>query len=152
MACLCAGVTFAEIDEAIAADREATVASLGEALGCGLQCGSCVPVLKEALGEVAWYPAAASVKPITRARDERGLERLIYRVDITLRDDRPYPVVQPGQHIVLRGATEAGFVERTYTVVGQDLESRRLTVAIRRKPGGAFTPWLLREDGNVRFV
>lgn len=152
MACLCAGVTFAELDEAIAADPQPTVASLGAALGCGLQCGSCVPVLKESLGEVAWYPASASVKPITRASDERGLERLIYRVDITLRDDRPYPVVQPGQHIVLRGATDEGFVERTYTVVGQDLQARRLTVAIRRKPGGAFTPWLLRDDGDVRFI
>ena len=40
---MCAGVSFAELDEAVAGDRNASVESLGAALGCGVQCGSCLP-------------------------------------------------------------------------------------------------------------
>jgi ferredoxin-NADP reductase/bacterioferritin-associated ferredoxin/nitrate reductase cytochrome c-type subunit len=153
VACLCAGVSFAELDQAIADDRAHTVASLGDALGCGVQCGSCVPAIQEALGEVAWFPAIATARPITRARELQGLERLIYKVDIALRDQRPYPVVQPGQHVVLRATTDQGVVERTYTVVAQNIPARRLTVAVRRKPGGHFTPWLLQGvDGGTREI
>jgi predicted CXXCH cytochrome family protein len=112
-----------------------------------------VPAIKEALGEVAWFPATASAKPITRSRDLRGLERLIYKVDIALRDQRPYPAVQPGQHVVLRATTERGVIERTYTVVAQNTLSRRLTVAVRRKPDGQLTPWLLQGvDGGTREI
>ena len=53
VACLCAGVSLAEVQEAIASDASATLQSLGEVLGCGVQCGSCVPVLREALGQDA---------------------------------------------------------------------------------------------------
>jgi ferredoxin-NADP reductase/bacterioferritin-associated ferredoxin len=144
MACLCAGVSGAELDEAIAADPTATVKSLGASLGCGLQCGSCIPTLNEALGQVAWFAATASCRPITRARDFAGMERLIYKVELALHGDRPYPVVMPGQHAVLRVLVDGRPVERTYTVVAQDEPGRRLTVAIRRKPEGTLTPWLLR--------
>lgn len=153
MACLCAGVSFAELDEAIAEDHACTVESLGATLGCGVQCGSCVPAIREALGEVAWFPATASSRPITKASELRGLERLIYKVDISLRDQRPYPAVQPGQHVVVRAGTDRGVVERTYTVVAQDLQARRLTIAVRRKPEGQLTPWLLQGvDGGVREI
>lgn len=152
IACLCAGVTHAELAEAIAEDRHASVASLGASLGCGVQCGSCLPAIKEALGELAWFPAVATARPITRAADARRLQRLIYKVEIALRDRHPYPVVQPGQHVVLRAQTEAGPIERTYTVVAQDVEGRKLSVAVRRKPSGVFTPWLLKgaHEGQVR--
>jgi ferredoxin-NADP reductase/bacterioferritin-associated ferredoxin len=136
-------VSFAELDAAIAEDPQASVAALGASLGCGVQCGSCLPAIREALGELAWFPATASARPITRSRELRGMERLIYRVDLQLHGDQPYPVVQPGQHVVLRGETEQGAVERTYTVIAQDVAARRLAVAIRRKPDGRFTPWLL---------
>ena len=152
IACLCAGVTFAELDEVIAEDRNATVRSLGDALGCGIQCGSCLPAIKEALGEVAWFPATATARAITKSRDGRGLQRLIYKVDIALRDRRPYPVVLPGQHVVLRAETGQGVVERTYTVIAQDVEARRLSVAVRRKPGGVLTPWLLHGDTGPREI
>ena len=148
MACLCAGVSLAELDECIAADPNATVHSLGVTLGCGIQCGSCVPVLREALGQDAWYPANAWCRPLTKARDLRGVDRLIYKVEIALRDARQYPVAKPGQHVVLRGETEQGPIERTYTVVAQDVDAGRLTVAIRRKPGGQLTPWLLQQLGE----
>jgi ferredoxin-NADP reductase/bacterioferritin-associated ferredoxin len=149
-ACLCAGVSYAELEDAIASERGCSVESLGASLGCGVQCGSCIPAIKEALGEVAWFPATAACKPITKAREQRGLERLIYKVEISLHGDNSYPVVLPGQHVVLRAQTDQGTVERTYTVVAQDLPGRRLTVAIRRKPEGALTPWLLQkvEDGG----
>lgn len=152
VACLCAGVSFAELDEAIAADRNCTLERLGAQLGCGLQCGSCVPALREALGEDAWYAAICGCKPITTARNVRARERLIYKVDIELEEDRPYPRVLPGQHVVLRGRTAHGVVERTYTVIGQDIEGGRLTVAVRRKPDGKLTPWLLPEDGTPRRI
>lgn len=150
LACLCAGTTFEELEDAIAADGDATLGSLGALLGCGVQCGSCVPAIREALGQVAWFAATATAKPITRSRDMRGTGRLIYKVDLALADGPAYPKVQPGQHVVLRAHTPRGVVERTYTVVAQDIASRRVTVAIRRKPEGSFTPWLLREDGQAR--
>ena len=143
LACFCAGVSLAELDDAIAADPAATVQSLGALLGCGVQCGSCVPALREALGQDAWFAATARARPLTKARDLGGAERLIYRVDIALENSAGYPVARPGQHVVLRGETAAGPVERTYTVVAQDVAAGHLTVAIRRKPGGQFTPWLL---------
>jgi ferredoxin-NADP reductase/bacterioferritin-associated ferredoxin len=154
LACLCGGVSFAELEEAISEDHAATVESLGEALGCGVQCGSCLPALREALGQVAWFPASASARAITRSGDRQGQQRLIYRVDIALAGAEPYPKVMPGQHVVLRADTEAGAVERTYTVVAQDLEARRLTVAIRRKPEGRLTPWLLQaaDGGGPRNI
>jgi ferredoxin-NADP reductase/bacterioferritin-associated ferredoxin len=149
LACLCGGVSFEELAEAIAEDQAATVESLGEALGCGVQCGSCLPALREALGQAAWFPASAAARAITRSGDRNGQQRLIYRVDMVLEGAEPYPKVQPGQHVVLRASTEAGVVERTYTVVAQDLQARRLTVAIRRKPEGRLTPWLLQAaDGS----
>ncbi|HEX2544179.1 MAG TPA: (2Fe-2S)-binding protein [Ramlibacter sp.] len=152
MACLCAGVSHAELQEAISADGEATLESLGATLGCGVQCGSCIPALKEALGQEAWYPAVATARAITRASELEGMERLIYKVDLALAGDRPYPVVLPGQHIVLRAQTEAGPVERTYTVVSQDVDGRRLTIAVRRKPEGVMTPWLLADEAPVRAI
>jgi ferredoxin-NADP reductase/bacterioferritin-associated ferredoxin len=151
MACLCAGVTNAELDATIAADPTASVVSLGATLGCGIQCGSCVPALKEALGEIAWFAASARTRPITRSRDLRGSERLIYQVEITLAGRHPYPVVQPGQHVVVRARTDDGVVERTYTVVAQDVGARRLTLGVRRNPKGRLTPWLLRE-GEARVI
>lgn len=150
--CLCAGVSQAELDEAIAADGDATVQSLGATLGCGLQCGSCIPALREALGQLAWFPATVSVRPITRARGLEGMERLIYKVELALDDGPPYPVVQPGQHVVLRARREDGDIARTYTVVAQDVAARKLSVAIRRKPEGEFTPWLLRDDTELRRI
>ena len=152
MACLCAGITRAELAEAIAASAQPTVESLGEALGCGTQCGSCLPLLKEALGEQAWFGATATARPLTRARDLQGIGRLIYRVDLAIDGERPYPKVQPGQHVVLRANVDGALVERTYTVVAQDIERQRLTVAIRRKPEGALTPWLLGEEGADRLI
>ncbi|MCC2633319.1 MAG: hypothetical protein K0S48_1205 [Ramlibacter sp.] len=152
VACLCANVTHAELADAVASDPSATLESLGATLGCGVQCGSCVPAIREALGEVAWFPARVAVKPITTASDLKGVERLIFRVELALEDGPPYPVVQPGQHVVLRGEDDQGVVERTYTVVSQDVVGRKLTVAIRRKPEGRFTPWLLRDDTVERRV
>ena len=143
VACLCAGVTHDELQQAIAADRGASVESLGAALGCGVQCGSCVPAIKEALGEVAWFAASARAVAITRSRNVEGLERLIFRVELSLRPDAQYPAVQPGQHVVLRAHTGEGLVERTYTVVAQDHIGRKLALGIRRTPGGKLTPWLL---------
>ncbi len=152
IACLCAGVLHAELREAIAADRAATVESLGAELGCGMQCGSCVPAIQEALGQRAWFAAVATARPMTRAPDEAGQQRLIYKVDLALAEDHPYPVVLPGQHIVVRARTEAGKVERTYTVVSQDVGRRRLAIAVRRKPDGAMTPWLLGTETPMRVV
>lgn len=154
MACLCAGVSCAEVEEAIAADPAATLESLGAALGCGLQCGSCIPALNEALGQQAWFSARACCRPITRARDLAGMERLIYKVDLALQGGQSYPVVLPGQHVVLRVLVEGRAVERTYTVVAQDHSGRRLTLGVRRKPDGVLTPWLLRlgEDAGGCLV
>lgn len=154
VACFCAGVTLAEVDEAVAATPDATLASLGQSLGCGLQCGSCVPVLQEALGQVAWFAATVSATPITRCSDLRRLERLVFRVDVSLAEEGPYPKARPGQHVVLRAHTPEGTVERTYTVVAQDLAARTVTLGIRRNPGGKMTPWLLDapQDGGVRRV
>ena len=143
IACLCAGVSLAEVDEVLAGDPACTVRKLGEVLGCGIQCGSCIPVLRAAVGEQAWFPASAACRPITTAREQRGMDRLIYKVDITLRDPHGYPAAKPGQHIVLRADTGQGIVERTYTVVAQDVAAGHLTVGIRRKPDGRLTPWLL---------
>lgn len=154
IACQCAGVTHAELDEAIACDPDADVASLGAALGCGLQCGTCIPAIREALGEVAWFAAVAQPAAITGARDVEALQRLIYKVEITLREKGSYPAVLPGQHVVLRASIGGELVERTYTVVAQDRPGRRLTVAVRRKPGGKMTPWLLDpdDDGTPRVL
>lgn len=149
IACLCAGVSHAELGEAIGADRNASLESLGATLGCGVQCGSCIPAIQEALGQEAWFPATATCRPITKAREARGRETLIYKVELALAGGRPYPTVLPGQHIVLRARTGQGLVERTYTVVAQNAAARKLTVAIRRKPGGEFTPWLLRTDEDA---
>jgi ferredoxin-NADP reductase/bacterioferritin-associated ferredoxin len=152
VACLCANVTHADLADAIASDPEATLESLGATLGCGVQCGSCIPAIREALGQVAWFPARVAIQPITTASELNGAERLIYRVELSLEAGPPYPVVQPGQHVVLRAEDEEGVVERTYTVVSQDVAGRRLTVAIRRKPEGRFTPWLLRDDTVERRI
>ena len=150
MACLCAGVSYADLDHAIAADGAASVDSLGAALGCGTQCGSCIPAIKEALGEVAWFAATVSSTPMTRATDSQGLERLIFRVEISLYEAGSYPLALPGQHVVLRARTDEGLVERTYTVVAQDQAARKLTIAIRRNPNGKLTPWLLEAcEGDV---
>ncbi|MDB5859795.1 MAG: hypothetical protein JWQ76_3484, partial [Ramlibacter sp.] len=140
---MCAGVTFAELDEAVAGDRDASVESLGATLGCGVQCGSCLPAIRETLGQVAWFAATAVARPITKARDLEGQERLIFRVDISLADGVGYPGALPGQHVVLRAVTGQGVIERTYTVVSQDLAAGQLTLGIRRTPGGQLTPWLL---------
>lgn len=143
IACLCAGVSYADLDDAIARDMAASIESLGATLGCGIQCGSCIPAIKEALGEVAWFAATVCPTPITRANCIAGLDRLIFRLEIVLCEDGHYPRVLPGQHVVLRATTEHGIVERTYTVVAQDLPARTLAIAVRRTPGGKMTPWLL---------
>lgn len=152
LACQCMGVTHGELAEAISADPDATVASMRESLGCGAECGSCVPTIQEALGQRAWFPAAAEARPITRSCDDRGRHRLIYRVELTLRGYDPYPQVQPGQHVVVRANTGSAVVDRSYTVVAQDAAGRRLTLAIRRCPEGELTPWLLDQTSGRRDV
>jgi ferredoxin-NADP reductase/bacterioferritin-associated ferredoxin len=152
VACQCAGVSFAEIDDAVAGDPGASVESLGATLGCGVQCGSCLPALREALGQAAWFAASAVARPLTRSRDLAGQDRLIFRVDITLAGDAAYPRALPGQHVVLRADAGQGVIERTYTVVSQDVAAGRITLGIRRTPGGAMTPWLLDPEAGARKI
>lgn len=150
--CQCTGVTYAEVEQARAANPRISVERLCATLGCGTECGSCLPQVQEMLGQQAWYAATAQATALTTARDLAGLERLIFGVQLTLAGDSSYPRVLPGQHIALRARTGAGTVDRTYTVVAQDQAAGTLALAIRRTPGGKLTPWLLDGGGATREV
>lgn len=150
--CQCTGVTCEELREALAAKPRASLDSVCAALGCGTECGSCLPQIQELAGQVAWHPASARATPVTRASHLREMERLIYRVELTLRSGAAYPRALPGQHVVLRATVGQQRIERTYTVIGQDVERGKLSLGIRRTPGGKLTPWLLDglDEGEAR--
>jgi ferredoxin-NADP reductase/bacterioferritin-associated ferredoxin len=145
VACLCTGVTFEQIADHRSTKPNISLEDLGAALGCGQQCGSCLPHLAEALGEIAWYPAQVEITPLSQAASDQAREHLIYEVALTI-DSGDYPISRPGQHVVLKATVDDTPVERTYTVVEQSSDGRELKLAIRRIPSGVLTPALLRDE------
>lgn len=150
--CHCAGVTAYQIDAELRRDAACSLDSLGQSLGCGVQCGSCVPALCERLGLSAWHDARVSRMPLAVVGDARAREQLICRVDFELPAPAGYPAAKAGQHVVVRAVVGSERVERTYTIIGHSADRRMLSIAVRRVPSGGLTPWLLddaRSDADI---
>lgn len=149
--CHCAGVSAGQIRRCAAEQPGITPREVCEQLGCAMQCGSCQPAVMEALGEQAWWPALARSTPISTGRTQAEAERAIYRVQLQLEHagEAAYPLARPGQHVVLRMAVPGGELQRSFTLVSQAAHGGALQLAVRRVPGGGFTPALLDPDAPV---
>ena len=114
------------------------LATLQQRSGAGLSCGSCLPNLREALGERAWRSVVVSAitSPTARTR----------RITLEAADGSALPDPLPGQHVVLRVQDQGQALQRPYTLSGAAGGAWQTTV--QREPEGRFGRWLF-EDAAV---
>lgn len=142
--CHCRGLTRGSVRKGIAAQGLRSVEQIGRCLGAGTDCGSCVPELHELLGHQAWFDVRVRRRLLSAdAADPRAIHELELQLPAGVR----YPASRSGQHISLQGWIEGRWVTRSYTLVRPGPCHGSLHIAVRRQPGGRFTPWLL--DGPV---
>lgn len=117
------------------------LADLTASLGAAAECGSCSATLLDMLGEPsAWTPVNATRRVLSaNAGDDRRIEL----IDLQLPSGVDYPSTHAGQHVTVQGLIEGRWVSRSYTIVNPSPRPRAIRIAVRRVPGGAFTPWLL---------
>lgn len=141
--CHCAGVDRSTIKSAIARAPVSTLETLGQQLGCGVQCGCCRPLVQEMLGLSPWRDVVQATRTVmtTSAADRR-----VVQIDLQLGEDVTYPQAQPAQHVVFQAQLDGEWVTRTYTVIDQSEDGRRITIAMRRIAGGRLSTTLLDAD------
>jgi ferredoxin-NADP reductase/bacterioferritin-associated ferredoxin len=139
--CVCRGITRGQIQSAIARQDGLRLADLTATLGAGAECGSCSAALLDMLGEPsAWTPVTASRHVLS---EDAGDERRIELIDLQLPDGARYPPTRAGQYVTVQGLIDGRWVSRSYTIINPSPQPRVIRIAVRRIPGGVFTPWLL---------
>jgi predicted CXXCH cytochrome family protein len=138
--CHCVGITEAEIKARVLKNgSKCSVALLGEQLGCGLECGSCIPQLQELMGDNPWIDVEAHHAPLfvgDRGNDRIELVRFKLKTGV-------YPTVYAGQHLAVQARIDGAWVARSYTIVRLADGGREVHAAMRRDEFGVFTPRLL---------
>jgi predicted CXXCH cytochrome family protein len=138
--CHCLGITEAEIKARILKNgSKCSLTLLGEQLGCGLECGSCIPQLQELMGDNPWMDVDASHTPLfvgDHSADRIELVNLKLKTGV-------YPAIYAGQHLTLQARIDGVWVARSYTIIRLGDGGREVHVAIRRDEFGVFTPHLL---------
>jgi ferredoxin-NADP reductase/CRP-like cAMP-binding protein len=130
-ACACMRVPRSVVRLAIQAGAR-DLATLQQRTGCGLSCGSCVPSLREMLGDSAFVPVKiARVDTITEQ---------VRRFHLTPSAREPMPSSRPGQHVILRVTISGERVERPFTL--SSAAGAPWEVTVKREPGGCLSSWL----------
>jgi predicted CXXCH cytochrome family protein len=138
--CYCVGVTEAEIKAKIQTNgSKCSLALLGEQLGCGLECGSCVPQLQELMGDNPWLDVDMRHTPLLPG--DQSADRIEF-VTFKLKTG-VYPTIHAGQHLIVQAWMRGFWVSRSYTITRVGDGGREVHVAIRRDARGTFTPFLL---------
>lgn len=142
--CHCRGLQRGAVRRAIQAQGLHGLQEVGRCLGAGTDCGSCVPELRELLGQAAWFDVRVRRRPLSAdPADPRAIHELVLELPAGV----SYPPSRSGQHISLQGWIDGLWVTRSYTLVRPGPCDGTLHIAVRRQPGGRFTPWLL--DGPL---
>lgn len=111
------------------------LSALQRQTGAGLSCGSCIPHLKELLGE-------ESFQPVVIHRMESPTDH-VRRVFLQADGEGSLPPVEPGQHVILRTTISGDVVARPYTLSGAAKGPWEITV--KREEHGVFSNWLFQE-------
>lgn len=137
--CVCAHVTEEDINKQIA-HKKCSLQDLQQSLGCGVECGSCVPELQEILGIKAWYPAHAFCQVVESTKTLQDSSRF-YEIKLFPEEVSSYPDPTLGQNVIIRLTDNDGqAIERTYTIVDFDPILRSLTIIAKYRVGGKLTP------------
>jgi ferredoxin-NADP reductase/cytochrome P450/CRP-like cAMP-binding protein len=129
--CTCVHVSRGAIRRAIAAGCRQLEALQGQ-LRCGTVCGSCVPRVREMLGQAEWtrvtvsesLPVAHGIRSFRLAPMEGGVAPWL-----------------PGQHVVLQAEIDGSWVERPYTLSSTPRRDY-YELTVKREPRGVFSRWL----------
>lgn len=108
--------------------------ALQQRTGAGLSCGTCIPSLKEILGEGHFQEAI-----IQRMEEVTPNVRRVFFQTV---GDEPLPPSLPGQYIVLRVALPDGVVERPYTLSGATQGPWEVTIKWMEQ--GVLSEWLFK--------
>jgi predicted CXXCH cytochrome family protein len=138
--CHCVGITEAEIKARILKNgSKCSVSLLGEQLGCGLECGSCIPQLQELMGDNPWIDVVAHHAPLfVGDHSPDRIELVTFKLKAGV-----YPAIFAGQHLAVQARIEGRWVSRSYTIIRISNDGREVHAAIRRDEFGVFTPYLL---------
>ena len=138
--CHCVGITEAEIKARILKNgSKCSVSLLGEQLGCGRECGSCIPQLQELMGDNPWLDVDASHAPLfVGDHSADRIELVTFKLKTGV-----YPEIYAGQHVAVQALIGGLRVARNYTIVRLADGGREVHVAMRRDEFGVFTPHLL---------
>jgi predicted CXXCH cytochrome family protein len=138
--CHCIGVAEGDIKARILKNgAKCTVSLLGQQLGCGLECGSCIPQLQELMGDNPWIDVFAQHNPLfVGDHSADRIELVTFKLKTGV-----YPSVFAGQHLAVQARIGGVWVARSYTIVRLGDGGREVQVAIRRDAFGVFTPFLL---------
>ena len=136
LACACMRVARATVRRALR-EGATDLATLQQRTGCGMSCGSCVPGLREMLGESAFLPIKIErVEQLTDA---------VRRVHLSPAAREPLPAARPGQHVGLRAEIDGARIERPYTL--SSAAGAPWEVTVKREPEGRFSTWLFERAG-----
>jgi ferredoxin-NADP reductase/bacterioferritin-associated ferredoxin len=145
--CVCARVTEEDIDQKVN-NNKCSLQELQQSLGCGIECGSCVPELQEILGIKAWHPTYAFCQVVESTKSLKGSSRF-FEIKLFPEDVSSYPDPVLGQNVIIRLTENDGqAIERTYTIVDFDPILRSLTVIAKHRVDGKLTPVFAQNASN----
>ena len=132
--CTCLQVRRSSIHAALQAGV-CDLATLQQRTGAGLSCGSCIPSLREALGEGSFHKLTISKieEPTSDVR----------RIFLKPPNDTHLPSGRPGQHVILRTFIDHKPVARPYTL--SSAMGALWEVTVKRQPNGSFSTWLFEQ-------
>ena len=110
--CVCTGASRASICHAIRRGATSTQ-ELGRQLGCGMDCGTCVPLLQDLLGQSPWFSVRASRRNLSLSEED---PRRIVELSFELQDGI-FPPCFAGQHITVQIKLAGQWVSRCYTII-----------------------------------
>jgi ferredoxin-NADP reductase/CRP-like cAMP-binding protein len=106
---------------------------LADTTGAGTVCGSCMPLLKEMVGESSWTPVRLfEVAPV--AADIASFRFISH--------EAPLKPCKPGQHVVIRARINGNWIQRPYTLTSESCETGFHEITVKREPHGYFSNWL----------
>jgi ferredoxin-NADP reductase/CRP-like cAMP-binding protein len=138
VACACAGVSFDDLQRAIASGCH-TADQVAARTRATLVCGGCLPTVKEMLGVDDWTPARC--ESIVELSDEVRA----FRIKPLDRGVEPF---HPGQHLVVQARIGDHWVRRPYTISSAPGGDDAYEITVKREPQGVFSSWLFERSAG----
>jgi len=131
--CNCMFINHGEIQSCIDTGVS-EVDEIGDLVGAGTVCGTCVPILQEMLGHNVWQ--AVQINTMTKQTP------MIRSYKIIPSDNQLLNSFEPGQYIVVQGKIKDDWVQRSYSLSCAADNCKEYEIAVKQEEKGLFSTWL----------